>query len=116
MVMIRSVSGIKPESTLRSVVLPAPVPPEIRMFSLARMADLRKSNISDVNESPETRSFMVMGVWPNFRMDSTGPLRARGGMITFTLDPSGRRASTMGEDSSIRRPTAETILSIICMR
>ena len=40
----------------------------------------------------------------------------RGGMMIFAREPSGRRASTMGEDSSTRRPTAETILSMMCIR
>ena len=35
MVMIRSSLGIKAEKTLRVVVLPEPVPPEMTMFSLA---------------------------------------------------------------------------------
>ena len=39
---------------------------------------------------------------------------ASGGMIAFTREPSGSRASTIGDDSSTRRPTAETILSITC--
>ena len=33
-------------------------------------------------------------------------------MMAFTREPSGRRASTIGEDSSTRRPTAATIFSI----
>ena len=35
-----------------------------------------------------------------------GPFSASGGTITFTREPSGRRASTIGEASSTRRPTA----------
>ena len=35
-------------------------------------------------------------------------------MMALTREPSGRRASTIGEDSSTRRPTADTILSITC--
>ena len=46
----------------------------------------------------------------------SGRRRASGGIITLTREPSGRRASTMGEDSSTRRPTAETILSMMCSR
>ena len=34
---------------------------------------------------------------------------ASGGAITLTRDPSGRRASQIGEDSSTRRPTWLTI-------
>ena len=58
------------------------------------------------------RSFAVYGSLANFRIVSTEPLRASGGMIAFTREPSGRRASTIGEASSTRRPTAATILSI----
>ncbi len=34
---------------------------------------------------------------------------ARGGMMAFTREPSGSLASTMGESSSTRRPTRETM-------
>ena len=37
-------------------------------------------------------------------------------MITFTREPSARRASTIGVDSSMRRPTALTMRSMICIR
>lgn len=43
------------------------------------------------------------------------PVRDRGGMITFTRSPEGRRASTIGFDSSTRRLTVETIRSIVCI-
>ena len=36
--------------------------------------------------------------------------------MAFTREPSARRASTMGEDSSTRRPTRETMRSMICIR
>ena len=45
-------------------------------------------------------------------MVSVDPLKASGGMIALTREPSARRASTSGEDSSIRRPTRETIRSM----
>ena len=48
----------------------------------------------------------------NFRTVSVGPSIASGGITAFTREPSARRASTIGDDSSMRRPTAETILSI----
>ena len=41
---------------------------------------------------------------------------ASGGMMALTREPSARRASTMGEDSSTRRPTRETMRSMICIR
>ena len=40
----------------------------------------------------------------NLRMVSAGPSSASGGAITLTREPSGRRASQIGEDSSTRRP------------
>ncbi len=41
---------------------------------------------------------------------------ASGGMMALTRLPSGRRASTIGLDSSTRRPTRPTILSIVRRR
>ncbi|MNL67017.1 hypothetical protein D3C87_1915660 [compost metagenome] len=40
------------------------------------------------------------------------PVSARGGMMTLTREPSGRRASHMGELSSTRRPMGATIRSM----
>ena len=37
-------------------------------------------------------------------------------MIAFTREPSGRRASTSGDDSSIRRPICPTIFVMIRRR
>ena len=47
---------------------------------------------------------------------SEGPSSASGGMMALTREPSGRRASTIGDDSSTRRPTRETMRSMICSR
>ncbi len=41
----------------------------------------------------------------NFRMVSVGPSIASGGTMTLTREPSGKRASQIGELSSTRRPT-----------
>jgi len=38
-----------------------------------------------------------------------------GGMMMLTREPSGRRASTIGDDSSTRRPMRETIRSAMRM-
>ena len=43
----------------------------------------------------------------------TGPISDRGGITAQTREPSERRASTMGEESSMRRPMADTIRSMI---
>ena len=53
------------------------------------------------------RSLAVYGSLENFRMVSTAPWMASGGMMALTREPSGRRASTMGDASSTRRPTAD---------
>ncbi len=53
---------------------------------------------------------------PNRRIDSTGPSSASGGMIALTREPSGKRASTIGDDSSTRRPTRLTMRSMIASR
>ena len=52
----------------------------------------------------------------NFRIVSSGPDSDSGGMIAFTREPSGRRASTSGDDSSIRRPIWPTIFVMIRRR
>ena len=52
----------------------------------------------------------------NFRIVSVGPDTASGGMMAFTREPSGRRASTIGEASSTRRPMRLMILSMIRSR
>jgi hypothetical protein len=41
----------------------------------------------------------------NLRMVRQAPSMASGGAMTLTREPSGRRASQMGLDSSTRRPT-----------
>ena len=50
------------------------------------------------------------------RIESDGPSSASGGMIALTRDPSRSRASTIGLDSSMRRPTVLTMRSMICIR
>ncbi len=52
----------------------------------------------------------------NLRIVTSGPLSESGGMIALTRLPSGRRASTIGDDSSMRRPTCATILLMIRRR
>jgi hypothetical protein len=41
---------------------------------------------------------------------------ASGGMMALTRDPSGRRASTIGDDSSTRRPTLLQMRSMTVSR
>jgi hypothetical protein len=112
-VMIRSSSGMNADTTLSVVVLPEPVPPETKTFSLASTHAFRKSNISAVAVPKRTRSSTVKGVAENFRIVMTGPTSDRGGMTALTREPSGRRASTRGLDWSMRRPMGVTIRSMI---
>ena len=58
----------------------------------------------------------VMGSRPKRRMERQAPSRARGGMMALTREPSCKRASTMGEDSSTRRPMRDTMRSMICIK
>ena len=112
MVTTRSLCGMDSESILRKVVLPDPVPPEIRMFRRALTAAWMKSRIDWFSDPLRSRSSAESTSRRNFRIETLGPSSANGGMMAFTREPSFRRASTMADDSSIRRPTADTIRSI----
>ena len=107
---------MKLESVFKSVVLPEPVPPEMMTFSRAFMAPSISASISGVNALKRSRSSLDSGLEPNIRMVTTAPSRASGGMIALNREPSGSRASTIGEVSSTRRPTRETIRSMIWSR
>ena len=107
---------MKLESVFSRVVLPEPVPPEMMMFSRAFMAPSMSASISGVKALNRSRSSLESGLEPNIRMVTTGPSRARGGMIALNRDPLGKRASTIGEVSSTRRPTRETMRSMIWSR
>ena len=111
-VMIRSPSGTALESAFSSVVLPAPVPPEMTMFSRARTSARSRAAVGASSE-PIRISSSIVNSRGNRRIVIVGPRSASGGMITFTRSPLGRRASTIGLDSSTRRLTVETIRSIV---
>ena len=69
-----------------------------------------------VHDSRPTRSSAPSRSVRKRRIDSTGPSSASGGMMALTREPSARRASTIGLDSSMRRPTMLTMRSMICRR
>ena len=112
MVTTRSRLGIAAESTFSKVVLPEPVPPEMTMFLRIRTERSRKLAIRSVIESKRTRSWMVSGFFWNLRMVMQAPLIASGRITAFTREPSLRRASTSGVDSSMRRPSGVTMRSM----
>src|SRR4029078_1120257 len=86
----------------RVVVLPVPVPPEIRMFSFPLTQAARNWAAFGVIDPKVIRASLVYGSRENFRIVSVGPRSARGGMIAFTRDPSGRRGATTGEELCTR--------------
>jgi hypothetical protein len=116
MVTTRSDSGMERERMLRRVVFPEPVPPVISMFRRARMAPPRNCTIGSVIEPSSRRFSIERALRRKRRMERIGPSIAAGGMIAFTREPSGKRASTRGVDSSMRRPTREMIRSMIRRR
>ncbi len=113
MVITRSVSGMKDDKTFSSVVLPAPVPPETTIFSRIWTHASSKSAISAASVPKRIRSSTLYGSWENLRMVIAGLSIASGGMMAFTREPSGRRASTMGELSSMRRLSGATTFSMM---
>ena len=85
------------------------------MFRRASTQARRKSNISAVAVPNRIRSSTVKGVAENLRMVMTGPTNESGGMMALTREPSGRRASTIGLDSSTRRPSGAMMRSMMRM-
>src|ERR1700739_4408385 len=94
---MRSSFGTNADIALSVVVLPVPVPPEIRMFSLPLTQAARNCAAFGVSVPNEIRSFIVYGSRENFRIVSVGPFRDSGGMIAFTREPAGGGAATPGE-------------------
>lgn len=82
------------------------------MFFRTATQTARNFTISGESDPNRIRSSACSGRRENFRIVMVGPTSDSGGMIALTREPSGSRASTIGELSSIRRPRGETILSI----
>ena len=92
------------------VVLPDPVPPEIRMLQRDRLM-IRSTSAPSAEMPPEaTNSAIVRFCLRNLRIVSDAPSIASGGTTTLTREPSGSRASQIGDDSSTRRPAWLAIL------
>ena len=89
------------------------MPPEMTREIRPRTAARNSSAIAGRRVSTSTRRSTLNGRSANFRIDTIGPSTAMGRMATLTREPSGNRASTIGEDSSTRRPIPETILLMI---
>ena len=111
-VTMRSFDGTKLDNTFSIVVLPVPVPPEMRMFRPPATPADRAATTWSSSVPIRTRSSAVKGSAANLRIVRIGPSRDSGGRIALTRDPSESRASTIGDDSSMRRPTEVTMRSI----
>ena len=94
---------------LSSVVLPVPVPPEMRMFRRPSTAARRNSAAVRVIAPLAIRSSTSSLRSGNLRIVSVGPLTASGAITALTRLPSESRASTSGCERSMRRPTLATI-------
>ncbi|MNQ64227.1 hypothetical protein D3C85_786410 [compost metagenome] len=116
MVTIRSLCGMKLDSTLSMVVLPLPVPPDTSTFRRPRTMALSTRAMAGVRVPICTRLSVLSRSTAKRRIDMLGPSMASGGMIALTREPSFKRASTSGEDSSMRRPRLETMRSMIFSR
>src|SRR4051794_41907860 len=100
----------------RVVVLPVPVPPEMRMLSLPLTQAARNWAAFGEREPKEIRSFIVYGSRENFLIVKVGPLRASGGMKGLSRGPLGRRASAIREDSATPLPSLVRILLVMRRR
>ena len=116
MVIRRSFSEMKAESAFSIVVLPEPVPPEMMVVMRARTAAARTSAICGRIALYSTSLFRLNGFLENLRIETSGPSTPTGRTATLTREPSSRRASHSGCDSSTRRPTADTILLMMRSR
>ena len=113
---MRSRLSMNADMAFSMVVLPEPVPPEIRTLRREPTTAWSTSATCAGTLPISIRRSMLIGTRANLRIDSSEPSIASGGTTALTRLPSARRASTIGEDSSIRRPTAETIFWMIRSR
>ena len=109
MVTIRSRVEMYDDSAFISVVFPAPLPPDTMTLRRPRTHARRNWSASGVMDEWRRSSSGESGSRRNLRTVRTGPTSESGGMTAFTRDPSGRRASTMGDASSQRRPSGAMI-------
>src|ERR1019366_4501794 len=84
--------GMEAERALSIVVLPEPVPPEIRMLRRACTQRPSRSAVSGVSVSFLISPAMSRRCLPNFRIVSNGPLSESGGIVALIRLPSGKRA------------------------
>src|SRR5262249_60409026 len=110
---MRSSFGMNADIALSVVVLPVPVPPEIRMFSFPFTQAARNCAAFGEIDPNVIRSFIVYGSRENFLIVSVGPLSESGGVIAFTREPAGGRAATIRGAPSTRPPTPQPRVSMV---
>ena len=94
--------------------MPEPVPPDTNMLSRASMQALQElEHLGRRRPEPDRGPRPCTACVENFRTVMTGPTSDSGSMIALTREPSGRRASTRGLVSSMRRPSGVMIRSMI---
>ena len=103
---MRSPGSISRDMALSRVVLPEPVPPEMMTFSRAWAAICRIRATGRVIAPSSTSVAKSIRCLLNLRMEMYGPSSANGMNTMLTREPSFSRASTIGLDSSTRRPIA----------
>src|SRR3546814_14979257 len=108
MVTMRSPGSMSCDSAFSNVVLPEPVPPEIRMLRRLRAAIFSTVAMGGEMLFCWVITSSVMPFLENLRIEIEGPSIASGGMMILTRLPSMRRASTSGVVSSTPRPICAT--------
>ena len=109
MTRMRSSAGMKLARMFSRVVLPVPVPPEMRMFWRFRAPLSRMAASSWVRVPMRMRSSIPKCVALNLRIVSVTPCKLQGGMTAATRQPSGRRESRIGFSSEISLPSRRAI-------
>jgi len=113
---MRSFSEMKLDSTLSSVVLPAPVPPLISALSRGLHAMRQELEHRLGQRAPASPDPRPAAVPPENGNRQQRAVHRSGGMFAVDARAVRSRASTIGELSSTRRPTALTIRSMTRIR
>src|ERR1700737_3461987 len=115
--MMRSSLSIYWVRQFSSVVLPEPVPPEIRTFARQRPIIWRISAPSGEIAPNLTSWSRVSLSFLNLRIVNAGPSIASGGTMALTREPSARRASQIGDvvarQKRFKRAVSENVVADI---
>src|SRR5260370_38539055 len=104
MVRTRASGSIICDNALSSVVLPEPVPPEIKTLRRQREAIFSTVAIADDMLCWRAMMSSVIDRLANLRIEIEGPSMARGGTMMLGRLPCARRGATGGGVLSVRPP------------